>query len=415
MRFKNAIGIYVIFTSAFIILAVPVSAQTPSLSPSPTLTPTPAVDEGKLKDLQNKIKEYEGKITELQGTKKTLNSQIAIIDNQVKLSELKISDAQVKIVQINGDIEYIKSKISSINGDIEKTSEALVKRIAASYKLSTTNQTQLLLSSDSFSEFYVKLNYSKIMQGMDKRKVYAAEQNKVDYANQRAILEDKQKEEQALKGKLEQYTSNINNDKKAKQSLLSATSNDEAKYQRLLQDARAQISAFKSFTSSKVGSGGSVIPAQASPDGWYYNQRDERWGRNNIGTSKDQMWEVGCLATSVAMVMKQKGVGVTPADVASSSSYYFADTASMLIPWAGGKFQSIWQKDFGAIDAKLAAGEPIIVGVKVTSNSVGTHFLVLKSGSNGDYIMNDPWEGANLKFSDYYSTSQIFQYGYYKG
>ena len=115
------------------------------------------------------------------------------------------------------------------------------------------------------------------------------------------------------------------------------------------------------------------------------------------------------------MVMKKKGVNVTPADVAASSWYYFTDTASMLIPWADGKFQSIWQRDFNAIDAKLAAGNPVIVGVKVATNSVGTHFLVLKSGSNGDYVINDPWYGPDLKFSDYYSTSQIFQYGFYNG
>jgi hypothetical protein len=112
------------------------------------------------------------------------------------------------------------------------------------------------------------------------------------------------------------------------------------------------------------------------------------------------------------MLRRHRGENITPADVARESSYFFSNTASMLIPWNGGKFQSIWKADLGAIDSKLASGQPIIVGVKTTSNSVGTHFLVLKSGSNGDYIMNDPWHGPDLKFSDYYSTGQIFQYGY---
>lgn len=413
MRLKHFRFFFIFFALVLIFSkGSPASAQTPTTTVTPTPTSESAVDEGKMKDLQNKIKEYEGKITELQGTKKTLSSQIALIDNQVKLTEYKISDAQGKIVQIGGDIEYIKSKIHSINGDIEKTSQALVKRVGTSYKLSTTNQMQLLISSDSFSEFYAKLNYSKIMQSLDKKKVYAAEQNKVDYNNQQSILEDKQKEEESLKGKLEEYTTKISVDKKSKQVLLSATQNDESKYQRLLSDAKAQISAFKSFSSSLSGGSVSILPPQASPDGWYYNQRDERWATNRIGSSSEQMWTVGCLVTSIAMVLKQKGNSVTPADIAANSSYFFSDTAYTLIPWAGGKFQSVWQRDLGAIDQKLSNGDPVIVGLR--AGPYGQHFIVLKSGSNGDYVMNDPWEGANLKFSSFYSTSQIFQYGYYK-
>jgi hypothetical protein len=84
----------------------------------------------------------------------------------------------------------------------------------------------------------------------------------------------------------------------------------------------------------------------------------------------------------------------------------------MLIPWAGGRFNSIWSADLGSIDSQLSSGKPVIVGLK--SGPFGTHFVVLKSGSNGDYIMHDPWNGPDLKFSDYYSTGQIFQYGYLK-
>ena len=115
------------------------------------------------------------------------------------------------------------------------------------------------------------------------------------------------------------------------------------------------------------------------------------------------------------MILKKSGEDVTPGNIASVNSYYAFSTAAMRIPWAGGKFQSQWGNfnDIGdAIDNKLSSGQPVIVGLKVTSNSVGTHFIVLKSGSDGDYIMNDPWEGPDLKFSEYYSTNSIFQYGW---
>lgn len=388
-------------------------SPTQSLTPTPSVTPTPSPsNDQKISDLQNQIKQYQEKIKELQGAKKTLSSQISIMDNQIRLTEFKIRAAEEKIEELQKDINVTERKIDDLESKISNSTEILLDRIEASYKAGKIQGWQIFLTSDSIGNFFTRLKYLEYVQIFDKRKIYASEQAKVSYANQQSILEDKQTEEEKLQKQLEVYTNQLNQEKTTKQQLLSVTQSDEEKYQKLLREARAQISAFKSFTSSLSGGEPSILPPQASPDGWYYNQRDERWGRNTIGSSSEQMWAVGCLVTATAMVRKQKGENVTPADVASNSSYFFSDTAWMLIPWNGGKFQSIWQQDLTAIDSRLLNGEPVIVGLR--AGVYGQHFIVLKSGSNGNYIMNDPWHGANLNFSDHYSTSQIFQYGYFK-
>jgi hypothetical protein len=111
------------------------------------------------------------------------------------------------------------------------------------------------------------------------------------------------------------------------------------------------------------------------------------------------------------MVLKQKGENISPAEVAANSSYYFSNTASMALPWAGGRFTSVWSGNTGEIDSRLSSG-PVIVGLN--AGAYGTHFIVLKGGSGGNYTMNDPWYGPDLAFSSHYSTGQIFQYGYLK-
>jgi len=264
---------------------------------------------------------------------------------------------------------------------------------------------QVLLSSSDIGDMLTKANYLRFVQEHDKQLLYDTQQARNDYANQKAILESKKKQLESLNTQLQQYTKDLDSQKTAKQDLLAETKGNEAHYQQMLEQARAQISAFKSFATS---SGGSILPPQASPDGWYYNQRDSRWGNDMIGSSSESVWEVGCLLTSVAMVMKKHGNNVTPADIAHSGSYFFSNTAFMNLPWGGGKFSSSWGDDSSAIDAKLASGEPVIVAVRG-----GAHFVVLKSGSAGHYIMNDPWYGSDLNFSDYYSS--ISQYGWYNG
>ena len=59
------------------------------------------------------------------------------------------------------------------------------------------------------------------------------------------------------------------------------------------------------------------------------------------------------------------------------------------------------------IDATLATGNPVIVGLDAYG---GTHFVVLVSGSRGNYIMRDPYitNGDDISFSAHYSLRSIF-------
>jgi hypothetical protein len=60
-----------------------------------------------------------------------------------------------------------------------------------------------------------------------------------------------------------------------------------------------------------------------------------------------------------------------------------------------------------AIDATLATGNPVIVGVHAYG---GTHYIVFVSGSKGNYVMRDPYiaEGKDVSFAEHYSLRNIF-------
>jgi hypothetical protein len=333
------------------------------------------------------------------------------MDNQIKLTEYRIDATQQQITDLTLDIDSATKRIDNLEGSLNNVTKTLLNRIVATYQLGGAGTMEILLASSDVDDLVSRANYLRLVQAHDKQLLYDTQQARSDYQNQKLIFEDKKKKIETLKAQLEDYNKQLDIDKETKQKLLAVTKNDEARYQKLLAEARAQISSFKSFASFQGGA--SILPPQPSPDGWFYNQRDSRWGNNRIGSSSESVWEVGCLLTSVAMVKKKHGENVTPADVAANSSYFFSNTAYMLIPWAGGQFTSSWGS-YGSIqagiDSKLSSGEPVIVGVR--AGPFGTHFIVLKSGANGNYVMNDPWHGPDLNFGDYYSTSQIFQYGW---
>lgn len=389
-----------------------VSAEDPTPTQGSTQTPTPTKsDASQVQELNKKITELQNKVNDLRQQGATLKSQIGVMDNQTKLTEFKINATKQELGDLEGDIEVAEKKVSKLEGSLDKITKTLLSRIVASYQVGNVPEMHVLLAAENMESYLTRANYLRLVQAHDKQLLMNTQQAKVDYQNQKDIFENKKVKVESLKGQLEDYTEQLEEDKKSKQQLLGATQNDEARYQKLLAEAKAQISGFKSFANSQVSGGPSILPPQSSSDGWYFNQRDERWGRNTIGGSGDPMWQVGCLISSAAMLLKQRGENITPADIAGNSSNFFSNTAYMLIPWVGGRFTSVWSNDLGAIDSKLSSG-PIIVGLK--AGPYGTHFVVLKSGSSGNYVMHDPWNGADLNFSDYYSTGQIFQYGYVK-
>ena len=60
-----------------------------------------------------------------------------------------------------------------------------------------------------------------------------------------------------------------------------------------------------------------------------------------------------------------------------------------------------------SIDAMLESGNPVIVGLHAYG---GTHFVVLVSGSDGSYLMRDPYiaNGKDISFSAHYSVRNIY-------
>lgn len=360
-----------------------------------------------VQEIQNRINELQGKISELQGQKQTLSSQISVMDNQINLTQLKIQSTEAQISELALDIDTADKKIDRLENSLDKLSEVLINRIKQTYIVGSSSNFQVLVSSNDVNDFVKRANYLRIAQEHDKKLIYDTVQARNDYATQKEIFQDKKTRNEVLQAELQSYSAQLENEKQAKNQLLTQTQGSEAEYQRLLKEAQAQLAGFSSFTTSQGGA--SILPPQPSPDGWYYNQRDERWGNNGMGTSGEPMWKYGCLATSMAMVLKQNGENVTPANIAGNSSNFFSNTAYMLIPW-GGRFKSIWQNDQGAIDNLLSQGKPVIVGLY--AGAYGTHFVVLKGGSGGNYTMNDPWYGPDLPFNSHYNTGQIFQYGY---
>jgi len=382
------------------------------VSPSPSDSPTPSSDStsndsSTVEQLNQRISDLEQKVSDLKSQGDTLSSQIGVMDNQIQLTQYKINSTQKQMMSLTMDIDSAGKRMGSLENSLTNVTKVLLSHIVASYQAGSGADMQVLLSSSDISDMITKENYLRFVQEHDQQLLYDTQQARVDYANQKNILESQKKQVLALNTQLQQYTQDLASQKSAKQDLLTQTQGDEATYESMLAQAKAELAGFSRFTSGAGGS--SLLSGQTSCDGWgcYYNQRDSQWGGLLInGQDGYTMAGYGCLITSIAMVLSHMGHNVSPADIATSGGNNFAVDTAMLAKSITVDGVSL-TREGANLDSDLQSG-PVIVGIYAYG---GTHFVVLKSGSNGNYVMNDPYiaNGHDINFADHYSTGSIFE------
>lgn len=351
------------------------------------------------------------KLNLLQGQSKSLSSQIAIMDSQINLTQARIEANKRDILDITLDIDTTTKKIVALEESLNTITGVLLNRIVATYEAGRVHPLEILLSSRDASNLLTRLNYLRIAQAHDKKLIYDVQQAKNDYSNQKEIFEVKKKKIETLKKQLEAYTAQLNQEKNSKQDLLNQTKGSEATYQSLLAQAQAQLTAFSNFTQSQGGA--SILSNQTVCDDWgcYYNQRDSQWGKTALNNTQYTLAGEGCLVTSMAMVYTHYGhKNVNPLTV-NSISDNFASYYPAYLKYTITADGATSNRVSATIDSELSSGHPVVVGVSYDGGPIPDHFVVLISGSNGNYKMHDPFtpNGNNIDFSSKYSVGGIVQ------
>lgn len=355
-----------------------------------------------LTDLRNCWQE---KVDTTRSEANTLQSAVNIINGQIRVQSLKVQQTVAEINSLEKEITELSERIEGLGISLNRLSEILIKRIRQSYKQSRLPYKNNIFASNSFNDFVSQYRYLNLAQDQTLDLMKRTELQRLTYNQQKEIKETKQQEIEKKRQELQSQKNILDTQKASKDELLKQTRNSESVYQQKLAEATAELNSLKAFSSSKSGS---VLSEQNSPDGWFYSQRDQRWANYMIGGSNMSVMEVGCLISSTAMMKKKFGENVNPLTIASNNSYFFSNTAYMLRPWPtpSGYHYQYSSYSQSTLDSRLNEN-PVIV--KLSAGPYGSHFIVIKEKKDGQYIMHDPWEGYDKKFSDFYSLSQIQQ------
>ena len=366
------------------------------------------------KCVQEKQACYEKKIQKTRQQKDTLANAINLLNNQVKLQETQIEIIRLDTIRKKKEIVILEERIGNLDQSLKKLTTLLIDKIKQTY-IKNKKSTLSFSFFNSFKEIYNKKKYTVIAQQQTSKLMFKAMDQKINYDAQKEEKKIKQIELEKKNQQLKNEQIKLENQKQQKNILLQQTKNDEATYQKLLKEAQEETKSLRRYAETQ-SSGSCLSSSPGQNDGWFYSQRDPKWCKQYIGRSNETIGAVGCLITNVAMIWKKHGLDISPSQLAANSNYFFSSTAFMLSPPPippGFTSQLYYYYNASLIDEELKNDRPVIVHVK-TNNGYGGHFIILKSGSNGNYTINDPWHGENLSFNARYSTGIISKFRTFK-
>lgn len=374
------------------------------------VSPTPAENtssSNELEEWKRKKEEAERKLEETLEQKNTLSSQIEYMDTQIYLTELKTKETEAIIEKTQNEIDTLDTRISGLDSSLDGLSRTLLDRIADNYKQRNVSFIEYFFDSQSANDFFGKVKYRKTAQENNQKLLFQVQQTKSNFQEQKDLRQRKKDELAKLQDILDVQKVELQSQQEQKEQLLEVTQNDEATYRQLITEAERQIDSFRSFVQTTGVGTISAGSLGAGEGGWYLSQRDSRWASNRMGNSNESILDVGCFITSISMVFRSYGYDMTPVTIASNPSFFLTRTAYMYIPsrfngsWPGGKgYKNVSRSELGSY---LDRGVPVIAGVQGAS-----HYVVLKKMEDGEFIMNDPIYGPDLKVSEYYTLSGPF-------
>lgn len=216
---------------------------------------TPSVMADEFSDVEKEIQELRDKIDAAQKQEKSLSAEISAMDNKIKLTELQIAETEDKIIQLSQEIEELGGKIERLEESLSHLSTLFINRISTSYKVNRVSYVTLLFQANGITDLLNRAKYIQLAQQHDREVLTQVQLAKVSFSEQKTLREAKRLEQEALQKKLVDQKASLDSQRKQKEALLTQTRNDEATYQKLLQQALAEKEAIEAalITGQQVG------------------------------------------------------------------------------------------------------------------------------------------------------------------
>ena len=201
--------------------------------------------EAEMEGVKSKIKQYEQRISQFEGQQQTLANEISILENRVKKTELDIEQAEIGVDKVELEMERTRAEIVRNEQKVAQGKEFIASVLRELYAYDETGPLEILLANRSFSEFFDQIQYLETIQGD-----LAAQLEQVKALQAQLEAQQGQQGEQKdrlvhLREGLEKPRRQLESERRAKDVLLSSSSQSEDQFRALVRELREERQAIQ--------------------------------------------------------------------------------------------------------------------------------------------------------------------------
>ncbi len=379
------------------------------------------------KEADDKESEYDTLENQLKNTKKLADlkkQQSRTLENQLQILKLEINDVQgdiqsleTKISNTQKKIDDLEKKIKIKAQNIKENQKSLGEMVKNYYKLSKALNLSLLSNENSLTQTFNQSDYLTQISTKINNTLKIIREEKSILAQEKEANQTEKSKLNNQKSDLDKEKQNLSSKRNEKGSLLHRTKGEESNYQALISKIESQMKQLlidvDSLSAAEQGELNDILENAKKPKyglastSWYYSQRDSRWKDERLGGSRYTIGDSGCAITSIAMVSTYQKDKAKPDDL--SGTFFFSERKGeegyidwyappekfdiKLVTKYGTRHNNI---DWDEIDEYIEDDIPVIVFISGSGNS--GHYVVVHGYDKKykDYVVHDPYWGANL-------------------
>ncbi len=194
----------------------------------------------KIKELEETISKYKDHIKHTQLEAVSFKNQLNILDNRVAQVEADIELTKEKIAETQLEIDSLKISIKDKQIIIERQKNFITKMVKDIHAEDQKNSLEILLTNQSFADFYNQLRYLENVYIDLGRSVKALNSARQELETKKKEIEDRQALYDTFKTELEQKKQDLDEQVDLKRSLLAETRSSELRFQTLLDGLKRQ-------------------------------------------------------------------------------------------------------------------------------------------------------------------------------
>lgn len=183
--------------------------------------------------------------------RQTLEAALSVIQSRISLTNAQIKQTTAQIIQLEKDIQTLTTVVTDLDKNLSELIKVYLARVRAGYLRRDPDPITLFFSSDSFAKFFTSVRYIAIVKARDQLVLSEITSAKINYDAQKQEKTVKQKQVTTLKTQLEAQQLDLSRQQKAKKDLITITQSNEARYQKLLSDALAELNAIKAILNNQ--------------------------------------------------------------------------------------------------------------------------------------------------------------------